>query len=390
MKHFALVPSALALTLAASAILPAQVTLLAKGTLTSSRAGSYRDLSGLSAPLENGVPNDLLGGFGSGIAHLSGDTFLAVPDRGPNAVSYNSLIDDTASYINRVHTIKMNLAPNTGSGLPFTITPKLELTQLLHSGTPLVYGSGSGLGVGSGEPKQNRSGKYYFTGRSDNYNPDRSSRDPNDARLDPESIRVAPDGKTIFISDEYGPYVYQFDRATGSRIRAFALPANLNVANLSPMGATEISGNTSGRVANKGMEGLAITPDGKTLVGIMQAPLIQDPAGLLRIVTIDIATGATHEYGYQLTAGTGVSEITAINDHQFLVDERDGKGLGDGSKAKTKDLFTIDLAGATDITNLSGADALAAVVNKSTSLVTNLVTLLGASLSCVSGKFLCP
>jgi len=28
------------------------------------------------------------------------------------------------------------------------------------------------------------------------------------------------------------------------------------------MGAAEISGNTTGRVANKGMEGLAITPDG--------------------------------------------------------------------------------------------------------------------------------
>ena len=43
------------------------------------------------------------------------------------------------------------------------------------------------------------------------------------------------------------------------------------------------------------MEGLAITPDGRTLVGIMQAALIQDAAEggaaakLLRIVTIDIA-----------------------------------------------------------------------------------------------------
>ena len=67
--------------------------------------------------------------------------------------------------------------------------------------------------------------------------------------------------------------------------------------NLSPISATEISGNTRGRVANKGMEGLAITPDGKTLVGIMQNALIQDAAQgksqgkLLRIVTWDVATG---------------------------------------------------------------------------------------------------
>jgi len=172
------------------------------------------------------------------------------------------------------------------------------------------------------------------------------------------------------VSDEYGPYVRQFDRTTGSLLQTFTLPANLDVSKLSPQGAVEISGNTSGRVANKGMEGLAITPDGKTLVGIMQAALIQDAAvtaskNLLRIVTIDIATGATKEYGYLLTNGSGVSEITAINDHEFLVDERDGKGLGDGTAAKVKTLYKIDLSNAVDITNLSGAAAAAAAVSKS-------------------------
>ena len=81
------------------------------------------------------------------------------------------------------------------------------------------------------------------------------------------------------------------------------------------MGAVEIANNTSGRVANKGMEGLAITPDGRTLVGIMQNALIQDaakaePQNLLRIVTIDIRSRQdTHEYAYLLTTGSGVSEI---------------------------------------------------------------------------------
>src|SRR5262249_12678052 len=146
---------------------------------------------------------------------------------------------------------------------------------------------------------------------------------------DPESIRASTNGTSVFISDEYGPYVYQFDKATGQRIKSFTLPDNLAVTNLSPQGATEISGNTSGRVANKGMEGLALTPDGKTLVGIMQAPLLQDQTAnpsLLRIVTIDIATGTTHEYGYKLSTGTGVSDIVALSNHEFLVDERDGKG----------------------------------------------------------------
>ncbi|HEY2153919.1 MAG TPA: esterase-like activity of phytase family protein, partial [Vicinamibacterales bacterium] len=56
-------------------------------------------------------------------------------------------------------------------------------------------------------------------------------------------------------------------RLSGERTKAFTLPAKFAITNLNAMGALEISGNTAGRVTNKGMEGLAITPDGKTLVG---------------------------------------------------------------------------------------------------------------------------
>ena len=371
----------------------AQPALIAKGTLTSSRAGSYADLSGLKGTLENGAAANLLGGFGSGIAHVSGDQFLAVPDRGPNAIPFNSNIDDTASYINRFHTIKMNLKPSSGSALPYTIEPELEATTLLFNLTPLVYGSGNGLGVGSGEPKQNNFLQHFFTGRSDNFDPDQNSGDPRDARLDPESIRVSNDGLSVFISDEYGPYVYQFLRFDGLRVRTFQLPKKFFVSNLSPMGAVEIADNTSGRVANKGMEGLAITPDGRTLVGIMQNSLIQDAAfggdaaNLLRIVTIDILSGRTHEYGYLLTTGSGVSDIVALNNHELLVDERDGKGLGDGSKAKIKQIFKIDLQGATDIGNMNGAEAATHTVAKSLFLdIVQVLTANGFATTAIPAK----
>ena len=62
------------------------------------------------------------------------------------------------------------------------------------------------------------------------------------------------------------------------------------------------------------------------LVGVMQANLEQDKKKSLRIVTIDTRSGATHEYAYKLTDGSGVSDIVAVNEHQFLVDERDGTG----------------------------------------------------------------
>ena len=335
----------------------ASIDLIAIGSLN----GTFSDLSTqTSGPLENGVAGNLLGGLGSGIGWAGGNTFIATPDRGPNATSYNSLVDDTTSYIARFQTLQMSLTPTASGSLPYTLTPTLTATTLLSSSTPLTYGSGA-LGtdathtLGSGVPALNTiNGTNYFTGRSDGFGAGSSSTSSN-ARLDPESVRVSNDGKSVFISDEYGPYVYQFDRATGQRIKAFALPANLAVATPGPTTTSEGSPfNTTGRVANKGMEGLAISPDGTTLVGIVQAPLLQDTNKNVRIVTIDIASGATHEYAYKLTTGSGVSEIVALNNHQFLVDERDGKGLGDGSSAAVKQLFKIDIDGAQDVSGMSG------------------------------------
>ena len=369
----------IAAAIAATSISSAHATvnsgdLIAIGSLTGSSAGAYADLSGLTSTLENGAAANLLGGLGSGIAWAGGNTFIATPDRGPNATTYNPLIDNTTSYITRFQTISMNLTQSSSGSLPFTLTPTLTNTTLMSSSTPLNYGTGAlGTGtvgstnytLGSGVPTLNSvNNTNYFTGRSDGFGAG-NSLNPDNARFDPEGVRVSNDGKSIFVSDEYGPYVYQFDRATGQRIKSFQLPADLAVANLGPTTTSEGSPtNTSGRVANKGMEGLAITPDGKTLYGIMQAPLLQDSNGNVLIVKINIETGETSTFAYKLTTGSGVSEIVAINDHEFLVDERDGKGLGDGSNASVKQIFKIDLNGAHDVTGLSG-DLSAYAVGKS-------------------------
>jgi len=376
----------------------AQVNLIAVGSLNSSSAGPWADLSGLTNTIENGAPANLLGGFGSGICWAGGNTFLAVPDRGPNAVAWASSIDDTTSYIERFHTITMQLEPSPGP-LPFTLTPTLETTTLFYSSSPLVYGVGGeidnlGNAIGSGVPLQNGLSRNYFTGRSDNFDANQNSGYSKDARLDSEGVRLSNDGQFVYTSDEYGPYVNVFLRANGQRVRSFHLPEDFFVTNLSPMGAAEIAGNTIGRVANKGMEGLAITPDGKTLVGIVQNSLIQDAAeggaaaNLLRIVTIDINTGkTTHEYGYLLTTGSGVSEITAINNHEFLVDERDGKGRGAGNKAKIKQLFKIDLDGAVDIAGMDGLTAAANAVSKTLFLdIVNVLTANNISASNIPAK----
>ena len=71
----------------------------------------------------------------------------------------------------------------------------------------------------------------------------------------------------------------------------------------------------------------------------------------MRLLTIDIATGKTQEYLYQLADGKahGVSEIVAVNGHEFLVLERDAKA---GTDAECKMLFLIDIDGATDVSRV--------------------------------------
>jgi Esterase-like activity of phytase len=341
--------------------------LIAIGTLNSSSAGPNKDLSGLSGNLENGVAANNLGGIGSGLAWAGGNTFLALPDRGPNATAYTSgaAVDNTTSFIARFQTLTLGLSASaSGSALPYTLAPVLTGTTLLSSPTSLTYGATAGLP--NAIPTNNTANQNFFTGRSDGFSPGLSTN-PSNARLDPEAIRVSNDGKTVFVSDEYGPYVRQFDRSSGQLVRTFNLPSSFAVANQTANVATEISGNTTGRVTNKGMEGLAITPDGKKLVGFMQSPLIQDGGDggqYNRIVTIDIATGATQQFAYNNKIGSKTynsSEILAVNDKQFLVLERDGKGLGDGSSAVIKQLQLVDLTNAQDVSNVSGAIALAAL-----------------------------
>lgn len=164
----------------------------------------------------------------------------------------------------------------------------------------------------------------------------------SDHGLDTEGLVALPDG-TFWVSDEYGPFLVHFDAAGKEleRLSPFtgSLPRELSL-----------------RTPNQGMEGLTITPDGSTLVGIMQSALktpgLQGSAksvAFTRIVTVNLATKAVSEYLYPLANPQGtkvaVSEITALTNTTFLVDERDGK-LAPGADKK---IYVADISGATDV-----------------------------------------
>ncbi|GAA2364182.1 esterase-like activity of phytase family protein [Dactylosporangium salmoneum] len=179
---------------------------------------------------------------------------------------------------------------------------------------------------------------------------------------DSEGLVALPDG-TFWVSDEYGPFITHFDKngTEIERLSPWGASAGHNVDTAHPL-PIELKLRTK----NKGMEGLTVTPDGRTLVGIMQSALTVSDYGIdakgktvkpanvapVRIVTIDLKTKAMHEYLYLLTnpatTAGAVSEITALSSTKFLVDERDGVQNGPGT-ATFKNLYEIDLTGATDI-----------------------------------------
>ena len=168
------------------------------------------------------------------------------------------------------------------------------------------------------------------------------ANDPNG--YDSEGLVAPPDG-TFWVSDEYGPFITHFD----SRGRA--------IKRLSPLDGS-LPRELKFRLANRGMEGLTITPDGKVLVGLMQSALQQTDIGTAdpkkqvptRIVTYNLRTHALHEYLYLLhdpaTTKTANSELTALSDTTFLVDERDGNFPGTTAYKK---LWKVDITGATDV-----------------------------------------
>jgi hypothetical protein len=78
-----------------------------------------------------------------------------------------------------------------------------------------------------------------------------------------------------------------------------------------------------------------------------------------RIVKFDTETGtAVAQYAYQMegsSQGRGISALLAVNDHEFLVLERNNRGIGVGADISppNKKVFRIDLAGAADVSDVT-------------------------------------
>ena len=177
--------------------------------------------------------------------------------------------------------------------------------------------------------------------------------------FDPEGVVVNPRNGHFLVSDEYGPSLYEVNRA-GQRVRAFQVPTGLLPRNAASGVVNHASdaGNTAGKRTNRGFEGLAIEPSGLYAYAMLQSAMLDEGAGggvFNRIVKFDTRTGrAVAQYAYRMegfSQGRGISALVALNEHEFLVLERNNRGLGVDSELSpaNKRVFRIDLRGATDV-----------------------------------------
>src|SRR6201988_5340331 len=172
-------------------------TLIGKGLVS----GSSLDKSGLTGNIcqagtpANCVPKAILGGFGSDITYTGhDDVFLAAPDRGP----FDGLTD--IPDIDRFYFL--HITTNVGEPFPNITTTMLDTRFFKNESNQLLVGAAGSFVAGN---------------------------DFATLRFDPEGIRVSPDG-TFYVSDEYGPYIFQFDRQ-GHLLRRISLPAKYAIAN---------------------------------------------------------------------------------------------------------------------------------------------------------------
>ncbi|MCS6970271.1 MAG: choice-of-anchor I family protein [Planctomycetes bacterium] len=315
-----------------------------RATVADRSAWSVPVPRGLYASTAGGV-HTYLSGFGSGIAPVPGrsDEFWLLADRGPNVDGNPSSnkIFPVPDYQIGMARVRL-LADGT--------LQVLEHLRFRHAdGSPM-----RGLPAAPGAAGTTNETGYALDPVTNT--PASSPLDFDPDGLDPEAIVALPDG-SFWLSDEYGPWLVRLS-ASGQVIERIGPFGTAGSAKSPNPHSRKLPSVYAKRRANRGMEGLTLTPSG-WLIGMMQSPLLNPSsqavggtgAGstrICRILCINPANWQMREYAYVLEShNTAVSAILALNDQEFLVLERDGGWPGAGSTLKK--VFRIHLGQATDI-----------------------------------------
>lgn len=228
-------------------------------------------------------------------------------------------------------------------------------------GTPRFYKLAMDLDLNSFKSVQVHS-MVYLRG------PDGLPMSSTSRTVDPEGLRVAPNGK-LYISSEgnwstnpaqmFQPFVREFN-TDGSHVRQFETPAAFNY----------VDNSTRGGRSNKLFEALAVTPSGQIFTAnedalIEDGPITSLNAGsVIRVVQLDPVTGKTvAQYAYALpkipvaaaanarfAPDNGLPELLAVSEREFIAVER---AFADGVGNTIRLVRTRIEADSTDVSRLT-------------------------------------
>lgn len=299
---------------------------------------------------------DTLGSFSglsleAGSWRVTGDgcagVFVALPDRGFNVPEDGRFSD----YPTRVHRIAFELR---GAKLSLT---HLSTRFMRDANGALMTGLDPGANVGEQlgalvpSPKKGRAAGRIC--------------------VDSEGIAITKDGR-LFVSDEFSANVYCF--SPEGDLQHIIAPPDAFVpyvdgeVNFSSADGTKVK---RGRAPNDGLEGLSLTPDGRELYVLLQAPLMQDRRGpaetqrYTRLLVYEVAARAwpsapKAHYVLELPlcgGRPGVEEVSAVEVNaisaqgggRFLVLGRESFGFGAKERNREKPIvFKQVLAGSLD------------------------------------------
>jgi len=280
------------------------------------------------------------GGFGSAAAAdpTNINRFYALTDRGPNA-TYTGDDGKGKIFPTPDYTPRIGLFEIQADG---SVTKVKDILLKDTNGNNITgLPNTSALG-GTGETPYDKNGNTILDANGE--------IKLDDFGLDGEGLAVLNDG-TFWVSDEYGPHMVHFD-ANGKEI------GRINPFSADTRNVCTLPAEFGNRRANRGMEGLTITPDQSTLVGIMQSTMYNPGSAvkdgdITRIVAVDLATCESKQYLYQQEKKQNSnSEIVALSNDTFLIIERDGSFYASTPTAQ-KHVYKIKLSTGKELENMT-------------------------------------
>ncbi|MCH8179624.1 MAG: esterase-like activity of phytase family protein [Proteobacteria bacterium] len=336
-------PALAAGTLIGWASLPANTP--AEGPTTGQFAAAGFGANGILLPIAHG---QAVQGFSGVLPGPTAQSFYVMPDNGFGTQA------NSADALLRMYALQPDFKVWSGQGITGSGTVAPVGFKHGKAETSFVRSTFIGLHDADhkiGFPIQADHANYYNTPGNPAVDAGiRAARLLTGADFDIESVRADKKGN-LWFGEEFGPFLVKTDA------RGKVLRQEIQLPNIAPAGSIStgawvqspqnpyLAGATPNLGGSRGFEGMAINPQRDRLYTLLEGSVTGDAAKTLRINEFDIDTERYTQrvWKYKLEAsGTNIGDMTAVNEHEFLVLERNGATATSGG-TPFKKVFKIDI-----------------------------------------------